>query len=64
MSYTTVFNVKIDLTCDAVDPEDAADINESRLKDLLANVMTSPYVDGINILGGHTKKTKPIKNEL
>lgn len=58
MKYVTVVTVKIDLTCEAVDSEDAAEINEYFLKEKLAELMQSPFVDGINIIHSHTTKLK------
>ena len=58
MKYVTVATVKIDVVCEAVDSEDAAEINEYYLKDKLAEVMASPFVDGINIIHSHTTKLK------
>ena len=58
MKYVTVVTVKIDVTCEAVDPEDAQEINEFYIKDKLEEVMASPFVDGINIIHSHTTKLK------
>ena len=61
--FTTVFTVKIDVHSFSTSKEAAEDMNEAILKDQLAHIIDCPNVDGVNILGGHTTETKPIKNE-
>lgn len=62
--FTTVFTVKIDVHSFATSKDAAEDMNEAILKEKLVSVMGCPNVDGVNILGGHTKETKPIKKDL
>ena len=58
MKFVTVATVKIDVICEAADSEDAAEINEYYLKEKLAEVIQSPFVDGVNIIHSHTTKLK------
>ena len=58
MRFVTVATVKIDVICESADSEDAAEINEYFLREKLAELMQSPFVDGINIIHSHTTKLK------
>ena len=55
--YTTVFTVKIDVKSKMDDLDFAKEMNFEKMKDLLAEMMQSPDVDGCNIIADVTKKT-------
>lgn len=56
--YTSVFTLKIDVHCTALNADYAESCNTDFIKDRLAEILSMSKVDGVNILKVHTEKTE------